>query len=1281
VAATEPSPKGSAAPSVRLSLFGEFTLRTGEGASIRISARKTRGLLAYLALKPGVPVGRDRLAALLWGDSDDALARSSLRQALTALRRELPPLLEQKLVADNEAVTLAPGALDVDVLEFLDAAAATDVANLSRAVSLYQGEFLAGFGARSDGFDDWARQERSALRRRVVDALLRLSAALGELGDDAAQEDALRRLVALEPLDERPRRALMELHTRRGRHGEALDEYRRLRDTLRRELGVAPEAATEALRSEIVSKRKDRASPGARDAESEPPGAARPSVPERPLEELRDIAVVALRLECLSVAESGLDAEAEARLAAELLARTREAVTRAAGSVASVPGGDVLAVFGTTATRGDDALRASRVALELDEALRALEPRDAWATLKLALARGQVLGASEVLAGKPVAAALSLLGAARPGEILVTEAFARSLVDRLELEAPDPARGPFQRLCGLREPHAANAPWFVGREAELAQLESALASTATSDRGRVLAVRGEPGIGKTALLREFRARALARNLRVLSAEVLDFGQGADRGLLASLTLGLLGADASLPKASRAAIVREAILQGRAERADSALLCELVQAPLGVEARALSLASDPATHERARFSTFSRLLLSTALAAPLVLVLEDLHWASGEERALLGEIAAVAARAPLFVVLSSRPEVDVFDPAFRTRARGCPTASLDLSPLAEVEALALARLHAGVSESTARSCVERAEGLPLFLDQLLRAAAAGETSLPGSIRAVVLSRLDRLSRSAGELAFAAAVLGQRAARDALVFVSAREHVECEELEAAALIRSDGDELVFSHALFRDAVYESLSRSTRERLHARAADWFRTRDAALEAEHLAAANDPSAADAFFRAARVEAAAYQSERAARCAERGRALSREPSVLFGASCLLGEIRLHAGRILDAVELFREALALSANERERGEAQLGLAGALRVLDRHDEALEALASAERSASPDDFGFHARVHALRGNLYFAVSFESCLAAHRAALDFARRASAPLEQVRAEGGLGDAYFQRGHMRTARRHFERAVAECRRLDELGLLLSHLPMLALTRAYDRELDRGALGDALEAVTLAGRVGSPRAELLARLCLANLYWLRAEHERALEQSELGLDLARSLGARRFESEALGMVGAAELGLGRADTALVTLREACALSEQGNVAYCGPFVFGLCALAATDAAERGRLLTRGREILSAKSVGANALDFHASAIEVNLACERWDEVRAAADALERSMAEEPLEYGSLLARRARLLAAARADGNALDRPAIAALVAETRAAGFFGLLPALEAFL
>lgn len=1280
VAASEPKHSGSSEPPLLLTLFGEFALNTHDAGKVRISARKSRALLSYLALRPGRPVGRERLAALLWGESDEALARSSLRQGLAALRRELPASLEARLDADNEAVTLSDGALSVDVLEFLRGLAKNDVANLREALALYRGDFVAGLTVRSDGFDDWVRQERAALRRRAADALFRLAIALADSGDDWGQEDALRRLIALEPLDERPRRALMELHARHGRHGEALDEYRRLAETLRRELGVAPEAATEALRGALVLKRKERALPGTSDAGTEPAAAARPSPPP-PLEELRDIAVVALRLGCLSAPESGLDAETEARLATELHARSRDVITRAGGNCASAAGGDVLGVFGVAVSRGDETLRGVRVARELAKALGALEPRAVWTTLRFGVACGQALTGAEMLAGRPFAAALSLLSAARDGEVLVTDSVARSLADRLDLEPGDDERGHFRRVHALREPSAATAPKFVGRDGELAQLDSALASAAATGRGRVLAVRGEPGIGKSALLREFQRRARARGVAVHAAEVLDFGQASDRGLLAALTLGLLGGSRSLSTSERTAIVRDAVLDGRADSADLALLCELLLLPLGEDAKALTQAVDPKAHQRARRQALARLVLAATARSPVVLVIEDLHWAGVEERELVGEIAALAARAPLLAVLSSRSETDLFDAAFRAKARGCPTASLDLVPLSEADALSLSRAHTGLPDAVIRSCVARAEGLPLFLDQLLRAAAAGESSLPSSIRAVVQARLDRLARPSAELALAAAVLGQRVAWDALAYVAEREEPDWDELTATGLVRIDDRELVFSHALFRDAIHDSLSRSTRERLHARAAAWFRQSDAMLSAEHLAAAGDPGAAEAFFRASRAEADAHRSDRAERCAERGRSLASEPRTLYAANCLLGEIRLHSGRILDALSLFREALGVAGDDRERARAQLGVAGALRILDRYDEALEALSSAERLAAPDDFAFLARVYGLRGNVCFSLSFEACLAAHQTALDFARRAGASADEVRAEGGLGDAHYQRGSMRTARRHFARAVAACRRLEQLGLLLSYLPMLALTRAYDGDLDRGALDDALEASALATRVGSPRAELLAHLCLSTLHQFRAEYDAAHEHAELGLELARSLGARRFEAEALGVIGAAELGLGRRDAASESLRAACELAEPAHLAYCGPFVFGLRALATSDEAERERSLSRGRELLSSGAIGSNAVDFYANAIEAYLSARRWGEVRTAADALERSTQGEPLVWSSLVVRRGHLLAAAHEGLVAPDRTAMAALAAEIRSAGFFGMLPALSAFL
>src|SRR5687768_14318609 len=98
-----------------IKLFGQFRLENAAGVPISVSARKARALLALLALKLGQRQDRERLAALLWEDADDAAARSSLRQALTALRRALP---EEALQADASSVLLEAGPVEVDVAEF-----------------------------------------------------------------------------------------------------------------------------------------------------------------------------------------------------------------------------------------------------------------------------------------------------------------------------------------------------------------------------------------------------------------------------------------------------------------------------------------------------------------------------------------------------------------------------------------------------------------------------------------------------------------------------------------------------------------------------------------------------------------------------------------------------------------------------------------------------------------------------------------------------------------------------------------------------------------------------------------------------------------------------------------------------------------------------------------------------------------------------------------------------------------------------------------------------------
>ena len=243
-----------------LNLLGGFEMRSPAGAPVMLSARKPMALLAYLALHPGQPLARDRLATLLWQDRGDAHARSSLRQALAALRKALPVGDEtgdrQLLISRADTVALEPRVIDTDVAAFERCIAAGSPADLERAVALYRGDLLDGINPRAPAFDDWLMMERQRLRERAVDAMSRLLDHACAAGSCEAGIRVAMRLLSLDPLQEPVHRKLMQLYARQGRHAVALKQYETCRAVLDRELGVAPEPETEALYRDILRQRR-----------------------------------------------------------------------------------------------------------------------------------------------------------------------------------------------------------------------------------------------------------------------------------------------------------------------------------------------------------------------------------------------------------------------------------------------------------------------------------------------------------------------------------------------------------------------------------------------------------------------------------------------------------------------------------------------------------------------------------------------------------------------------------------------------------------------------------------------------------------------------------------------------------------------------------------------------------------------------------------------------------------------------------------------------------------
>jgi DNA-binding SARP family transcriptional activator len=246
-----------------LTLLGDFQARFGAGPPLRLRTRKTQALLAYLALSPGQPHSRDKLAALLWGDRSQPQARARFRETLFVLRRALAPADPPCLALTGEAVALDAASVDVDAGAFARMARAGDVESLAQAVALYRGDFLEGLAFRGTLFENWLMAERERLRELALEALAKVLAhqrAAGAAGE--AVQTALR-LIALDPLQETVHRTLMHLYTELGRRGSALQQYQLCVGILATELGVEPEEETRNLYQEILRRSPATSSPEA----------------------------------------------------------------------------------------------------------------------------------------------------------------------------------------------------------------------------------------------------------------------------------------------------------------------------------------------------------------------------------------------------------------------------------------------------------------------------------------------------------------------------------------------------------------------------------------------------------------------------------------------------------------------------------------------------------------------------------------------------------------------------------------------------------------------------------------------------------------------------------------------------------------------------------------------------------------------------------------------------------------------------------------------------------
>jgi DNA-binding SARP family transcriptional activator len=235
-----------------LTLLGGFQARLDSGSAVSLPVRKSQALLAYLGIRPGRAHPRDKVAALLWGESSDERARDGLRHALAALRRALPASTPPILLLEGQTLALSSAVVDVDVPTFERHVAEGTPEALEHAAAVYGGDLLSGFSLDEPLFEEWLVPERERLRELALEALARLLACQSKTGATERAIQTAVRLLALDPLQEAVHRALMRLYLRQHRRGAALRQYQLCVDVLQRELGSEPEPETKQLYLELL---------------------------------------------------------------------------------------------------------------------------------------------------------------------------------------------------------------------------------------------------------------------------------------------------------------------------------------------------------------------------------------------------------------------------------------------------------------------------------------------------------------------------------------------------------------------------------------------------------------------------------------------------------------------------------------------------------------------------------------------------------------------------------------------------------------------------------------------------------------------------------------------------------------------------------------------------------------------------------------------------------------------------------------------------------------------
>jgi class 3 adenylate cyclase len=468
------------------------------------------------------------------------------------------------------------------------------------------------------------------------------------------------------------------------------------------------------------------------DAGIAPPAEGRSEAPEG---DRRPVTVLFCDLVGYTRLSSQLDPEDVHTLLERFFTLVDAIVDRFGGTIDKHIGDAAMALFGAPVAHGNDAERAVRAAVEIHASLPGLDSGSAPSlTAHIGVATGEVVASSigsehhrgYTVTGEAANLAARLLARAAGGETLVSDAVQRATSHAIAYESVG-----LLTLKGLDRPveawkptglniAAADAQALVGRRSEMAHFRAVLDSCIEGPSGAVILIRGEAGLGKTRLMDELQSAAAASGMTSHSGFVLDFGTERGHGAVRTVVAGLIGLGSQASSNIVEGAIDAALKELRLQPDDALFLRDLLEVPQPEATRGFYEAMDTATRTQGKERVVSEVVKASADRQPLLVAVEDIHWADAETLSLLAAITRATAASRSVLAMTTRLEGDPLDAHWRGLAGGAALITVDLSPLSPVDALSIARRFID-ADAFATQCVERAGGNPLFLEQLLRSA--------------------------------------------------------------------------------------------------------------------------------------------------------------------------------------------------------------------------------------------------------------------------------------------------------------------------------------------------------------------------------------------------------------------------------------------------------------------------------------------------------------------------------------------------------------------------------